>query len=406
MENFSTIEQAIEAFRAGNMVIVVDDEDRENEGDLIFAAEKVTAKAINFLAKHARGMICVAITPQRAKELNLEFMVEDNTALHKTPFTITVDAKYGTSTGISAFDRAVTIQTIVNPESTPNDLARPGHIFPLIAKDGGTLRRAGHTEAAVDLARLAGLEPAGVLCEIMDDDGRMARIPKLQKLAKKYDLKIITIADLIEYRRIREKLVKRCALVDLPTKFGHFKLHLYQNKLNPLEHHVALVKGEVSDGKPVLVRVHSECLTGDIFGSQRCDCGDQLACALHRIEQEKRGVVLYMRQEGRGIGLVNKIFAYALQEEGKDTVEANEILGFKPDLRDYGIGAQILKDLGLVKIRLMTNNPKKIIGLHGYGLEIVERIALEIKPNELNKKYLKTKRDKLGHLILNDEEEV
>jgi 3,4-dihydroxy 2-butanone 4-phosphate synthase/GTP cyclohydrolase II len=402
MNKFNTIEEAINAIRSGNMVIVADDEDRENEGDLIIAAEKVTPDAINFLSKYARGMICIAITSQRAKDLNLEFMVEDNTALHHTPFTVTVDAKYGTTTGISAFDRARTIQSIIDPDTKPTDLARPGHIFPLIAKDGGTLRRAGHTEAAVDLAKLAGLTPAGVLCEIMDDDGQMARIPKLHKIASKFDLKIVTIADLIEYRRIREKLVKRRALIDLPTEYGHFKLHLYQNILNVREHHVALVKGDVADGEPTLVRVHSECLTGDVFGSRRCDCGDQLACALQQIEKENRGVLLYMRQEGRGIGLVNKIFAYALQEDGKDTVEANEILGFKPDLRDYGIGAQILKDLGLIRIRLMTNNPKKIIGLHGYGLEIVERVKLEIDPNEINEKYLKTKRDKLGHLILNN----
>ncbi len=400
MSEFNKIDEAIGDIKVGKSVIVVDDEDRENEGDIIIAAEKVTPDDINFLAKHARGMICVAITSEKAKALNLDLMVDENTALHRTPFTITVDAKYGTSTGISAYDRSTTIHTIIDPKTHPADLARPGHIFPLVAKDGGVLRRAGHTEAAMDLANLAGLTPAGVLCEVMDDDGQMARIPKLKKMAKKYDLKIITIADLIEYRRIREKLVRRRAVVDMPTKFGEFKLYLYQNILDDKENHVAIVKGNVSDGEPVLVRVHSECLTGDVFGSRRCDCGDQLETALNRIEQESRGVVLYMRQEGRGIGLVNKILAYAFQEDGKDTVEANEALGFKADLRDYGIGAQILKDLGLVKIYLMTNNPKKIVGLDGYGLEIVKRVPVEIQPNSKNEKYLKTKRDKLGHMIL------
>ena len=401
MGNFNTIEEAIADIKAGKMVIVVDDEDRENEGDLIMAADRITPEAINFIAREARGMICLAISSERARELDLEYMVDENTALHSTPFTVTCgDATSGTTTGISAFDRATTIRTILNPATTPRDLARPGHIFPLIAKDGGVLRRAGHTEAALDLARMAGLYPAGVLCEIMDDDGQMARVPKLKVLAIKFGLKLVTIADLIGYRRMREKLVKRRAVIDMPTRFGHFKLYLYQNILNEHENHVALVKGKIADGKPTLVRVHSECLTGDVFGSRRCDCGDQLAAALTRIEKEGRGVVLYMRQEGRGIGLVNKILAYAFQEEGKDTVEANEALGFKADLRDYGIGAQILKDLGLVQIRLMTNNPKKIVGLNGYGLEIVAREALEIKPGKENEKYLMTKRDKLGHMIL------
>jgi 3,4-dihydroxy 2-butanone 4-phosphate synthase/GTP cyclohydrolase II len=401
MHKFNRIEEALADLQKGKMIIVVDDEDRENEGDLIMAAEKVTPEAINFITREARGIVCIAIHSQRAAELNLEFMVEENTALQNTPFTVTVDAVKGTTTGISAFDRATTIKTIIDPNTQPEDLARPGHIFPLVAKDGGVLRRAGHTEAAIDLARLAGLKPAGILCEIMDEDGAMALLPRLKKIARRFDLKLITIADLIEYRRLREKLVSRRAVVDMPTKFGHFKLYLYRNEIEQNEHHVALVKGEIAGDEPVLVRVHSECLTGDVFGSQRCDCGDQLSTALYKIEAAGQGVVLYMRQEGRGIGFVNKILAYALQEEGQDTVEANEMLGFKADLRDYGIGAQILKDLGLTKIRLMTNNPKKIIGLEGYNLEIVERVPLEIRPNEVNEKYLKTKRDRLGHLILN-----
>ena len=401
MKKFNTIDEAIEAYREGEMVIVVDDEGRENEGDLILASQMVTPEKINFLTKNARGMICVSIKSERAQELNLEFMVDENTALHHTPFTVTVDAKIGTTTGISAQDRAATIQTIIDPVTGPGDLVRPGHIFPLVAKKGGVLRRAGHTEAAVDLASLAGLVPSGVLCEIMDDDGTMARTNALMRFAEKYQLKIITIEDLIEFRRMREKLVQKIEQIDLPTQYGHFKLHLYQNILDESEHHVALVKGDVSKGGPVMVRVHSECLTGDAFGSKRCDCGDQLSAAMEQVENEGRGVVLYMRQEGRGIGLVNKIKAYAFQEKGKDTVEANEELGFKADLRDYGIGAQILKDLGLKKIRLMTNNPKKIVGLQGYDLEIVDRIPIEIKPNPYNEKYLSTKRDKLGHLILN-----
>jgi len=400
MDEFNTIEEAIESIKNGEMVIVVDDEDRENEGDLIMAAEKVRPEDINFIAKEARGMICVSINQDRAKELDLELMVQENTALHETPFTVTVDAKYRTTTGISAYDRAATIQTIIDEETKPSDLAKPGHIFPLVAKDGGVLRRAGHTEAGIDLAKLAGLYPAGVLCEIMDEDGSMARVKQLKKMAKKFNLKIITIADLIAYRQIREKLVVRKTVVDMPSKYGQFNLHFYTNKLNPSESHVALVKGNVDSGEPTLVRVHSECLTGDVFGSKRCDCGDQLSVALQMIEKNGCGVLLYMRQEGRGIGLENKLLAYALQEQGKDTVEANEILGFKADLRDYGIGAQILKDLGLSKIKLMTNNPKKIIGLEGYKLEIVERIPIEICPNSKNEKYLTTKRDKLGHFIL------
>jgi len=401
MNHFNSIEEAVDACKKGEMVIVVDDEDRENEGDMILASEMVSADKINFLTKYARGMICVSITAARAKQLDLDFMVERNTALHHTPFTVTVDARKGTTTGISAQDRAKTIQTIINPDAGPDDLVRPGHIFPLVAMKGGVLRRAGHTEAAIDLARLAGFIPSGVLCEIMDDDGGMARIPSLLVLARKFNLKIITIQDLIEYRRLREKLVKRLEIIDLPTDYGHFKLHLYQNLINENEHHVALVKGDISADEPIMVRVHSECLTGDVFGSRRCDCGDQLTAAMQQVEKEGKGVVLYMRQEGRGIGLVNKIRAYAHQEKGKDTVEANEELGFKADLRDYGIGAQILKDLGLKKIRLMTNNPKKIVGLHGYDLIIIDRVPIEIEPNQYNEKYLMTKRDKLGHLILN-----
>lgn len=401
-EKFNTIDDAIEDIRNGKIVIVVDDEDRENEGDFIVAAEKVTPEIVNFMAKYGRGLICVAITEQRAHELEFEPMVEFNTSRHGTAFLVSVDYKKGTTTGISAFDRAKTIQAIVDQNSKPGDFAKPGHIFPLQAVEGGVLRRAGHTEAAVDLARLAGLYPAGVLCEIMNDDGTMARVPELFKIAKKFGLKIITIKDLISYRLKREKLVRKITTTKLPTKYGFFELHLYES-LTDGKIHVALVKGKVDDGEPVLVRVHSECLTGDVFGSFRCDCGDQLHSAMKMIEREGKGVLLYMRQEGRGIGLVNKIKAYRLQDEGKDTVEANEMLGFKPDLRDYGIGAQILVDLGVKKMRLLTNNPKKIIGLAGYGLEVIERVPIEIQPNEVNIHYLRTKRDKLGHLILMNE---
>ncbi|CUS86665.1 bifunctional 3,4-dihydroxy-2-butanone-4-phosphate synthase/GTP cyclohydrolase II [Candidatus Kryptonium thompsonii] len=402
IERFNTIEEAIEDIKNGKIVIVVDDEDRENEGDFIIAAEKVTPEAVNFMAKYGRGLICVAITELRARELELEPKVDFNTSKHNTAFLVSVDYIRGTTTGISAFDRAKTIQAIVDPNSKPGDFAKPGHVFPLQAVEGGVLRRAGHTEAAVDLARLAGLYPAGVLCEIMNDDGTMARVPELFKIAKKFGLKIITIKDLISYRLKREKLIRKITTTKLPTKYGFFELHLYES-LTDGKVHVALVKGKVDDGEPVLVRVHSECLTGDVFGSFRCDCGDQLHSSMKMIEQEGRGVLLYMRQEGRGIGLVNKIKAYRLQDEGKDTVEANEMLGFKPDLRDYGIGAQILVDLGIKKMRLLTNNPKKIVGLAGYGLEIVERVPIEIQPNEVNIHYLRTKRDKLGHLILMDE---
>jgi 3,4-dihydroxy 2-butanone 4-phosphate synthase/GTP cyclohydrolase II len=396
---FNTIDEAVKDLRNGKMLIVVDDPDRENEGDLIMAAELVKPEDVNFITREGRGLLCLPVTAQIADELQLKPMVENNTSLHKTPFSVSIDYRHGTTTGISASDRAKTIQMAADENAKPADFARPGHIFPLIARKGGVLKRAGHTEAVIDLVKLAGLKPVGILCEIMDKDGTMARVPQLMDIAKKYDLKIITIADLIEHRRIREKLVRRKVTVDLPSKHGSFKLHLYENTLDSNDNPIALVKGEMREDEPILVRVHSECLTGDVFGSMRCDCGDQLSTALKMIEKEERGVVLYMRQEGRGIGLVNKLMAYHLQEEGKDTVEANEALGFKPDLRDYGTGAQILKDLGLKKIKLMTNNPKKIIGLKGYDLEIVERVPLEIPPNEINQKYLKIKRDKLGHLI-------
>ena len=398
---FASINDALEDIKNGKMIVVVDDADRENEGDIIMASEKVRPEHVNFITREARGMLCVAINEQRAAELNLDYMVNQNTGLHQTPFTVTVDYAHGTTTGISAYDRASTIQAIVDPNVTPEDFARPGHIFPLIAKKGGVLRRAGHTEAAVDLARLAGLKQSGILCEIMDEDGSMARVKQLEKFCKKHKIRLISIADLIEYRRMREKMVSRKVVVDMPTRHGKFKLYSYESLINPSEHHVALVKGEITADEPTLVRVHSECLTGDVFGSLRCDCGEQLATAMQMVEKEGKGVILYMRQEGRGIGLVNKLLAYSLQEQGKDTVEANEILGFKPDLRDYGIGAQILKDLGIQKIRLLTNNPKKIVGLKGYNLEIVERVPIEICPNENNQRYLQTKRQKLGHYLNN-----
>jgi 3,4-dihydroxy 2-butanone 4-phosphate synthase/GTP cyclohydrolase II len=395
---FASIEDAVEDIRQGKLIVVVDDEDRENEGDFIAAASKATPEMINFILKHGRGLLCAPITRERAEELQLPPMVERNTEKHGTAFTVSVDYKHGTATGISAFDRAKTIQALVDPSTRPDDLARPGHIFPLVAKRGGVLRRAGHTEAAVDLARLAGLKPAGLLCEIMDADGSMARLPRLQEIAKELSLKIITIKDLIAYRQRREKLVKRLFSTPLPTRYGEFNLTVYEAIMEE-NHHLALIKGDVEGRKNVLVRVHSQCLTGDVFGSGRCDCGDQLHQAMQRIEEEGLGVLVYMRQEGRGIGLLNKLVCYRLQDQGLDTVDANVAIGFPPDARDYGIGAQILADLGLTSIRLMTNNPAKRIGLEGYGLEVVERVPLIIQPNEYNRFYLETKRDKLGHLL-------
>jgi len=396
---FGEINTAVEEIRRGRMIIIVDDEDRENEGDLVVAAEKCTPEIINFMSLHGRGIICAALTAARADKLALTPMVESNTSLHETSFTVSVDFIHGTTTGVSAPDRAATVRALISEETKPSDLARPGHIFPLRAMEGGVLRRAGHTEAVVDLCSIAGLTPAGVICEIMADDGGMARLPDLKKLAGKFGLTIITVKDIIEYRMQREKLVAKIASTNIPTKYGSFQINLYKSETDRKEH-VAVVAGEIRSGEPTLVRVHSECLTGDVIGSRRCDCSDQLESALRLIASKGCGVVLYMRQEGRGIGLANKLKAYQLQEDGLDTVEANEKLGFRPDLRDYGIGAQILRDLGVGKIRLMTNNPKKVVGLHGYGLEIVERVPLETESHELNEKYLKTKRDKMGHLLL------
>ncbi|HEB74947.1 MAG TPA: bifunctional 3,4-dihydroxy-2-butanone-4-phosphate synthase/GTP cyclohydrolase II [Nitrospirae bacterium] len=396
---FNTIEEAIEEIRQGRIVILVDDEDRENEGDLCIAAEKVTPEAINFMAKYGRGLICLSLTPERIEELQLPMMTNANSSPYGTAFTVSIEAKRGVTTGISAHDRATTILTAIDPKTGPDDLVKPGHIFPLRARAGGVLQRAGQTEGSVDLARLAGLYPAGVICEIMNEDGTMARVPELMQFAKEHGLKIVTVKDLIEYRMRKETLVKRVAEVKLPTSYGgEFRAIAYENIVDD-NVHLALVKGEISPDEPTLVRVHSECLTGDVFGSRRCDCGDQLHTAMRIVEKAGKGVILYMRQEGRGIGLVNKLRAYVLQDEGLDTVEANIKLGFKPDLRDYGIGAQILVDTGVKKIRLMTNNPRKIVGLEGYGLQVVERIPVEIKPGDKNLGYLKTKKKKLGHLL-------
>lgn len=396
--HFNTIQEAIEDIKKGKMVIVVDDEGRENEGDLVAAAEKITPEMVNFMTKYARGMLCVPVTEERTVELDLQPMVKKNTEHMGTAFTITID-HISSTTGISAFERAKTIAEVVNPDACSADFIRPGHVFPLVAKEGGTLKRAGHTEASVDLARLAGLYPAGVICEIMNEDGTMSRVPQLMDFARVHNMKIITVADLISFRTSTEKLIKRAACSCLPTEYGEFKIIAYENIING-EHHVALVKGEIHNpDEPILVRVHSECLTGDAFGSLRCDCGDQLKTAMKAVEEAGTGVILYMRQEGRGIGLLNKIRAYELQDTGKDTVEANIMLGFPADLRDYGIGAQILADLGVRKIRLLTNNPKKIIGLSGYGLEIVDRVPLQIPGNKHNARYLETKKNKMNHLL-------
>jgi 3,4-dihydroxy 2-butanone 4-phosphate synthase/GTP cyclohydrolase II len=395
---FCTVEEAIQEIKNGKVLIIVDDEARENEGDFVCAAEYVTPDIVNFMVTHGRGMVCVAVNGKRLDDLGLPLMVDRNSALHGTQFTVTVDAIEGTTTGISAADRALTIKKIIDPTSRASDFARPGHIFPLRAFEEGVLRRAGHTEAAVDLCRLGSLQPAGVLCEILSETGEMARIPELLKLAKRFHLKIITVKDIISYRLQKEKLIEKITDVDFPTKHGKFRLYLYKNSIDTKKQ-LALIKGTINPEKPILVRMHSECLTGDVFHSLRCDCHDQLNVALDMIEKEGTGVLVYMRQEGRGIGLTNKILAYKLQEEGKDTVEANEALGFKPDLRDYGVGAQILLDIGIKKIKLLTNNPKKVVGLKGYGLEIVERVPIEIQANVNNEKYLRTKRDKLGHLI-------
>jgi len=397
---FNTIDEAIADITKGKMVILVDDEDRENEGDLCMAAEKVAPAAINFMAKYGRGLICLSLTPQRVEELRLPMMTGENTSQFGTAFTVSIEAKKGVTTGISAADRATTILTAIDPKTGSEDLARPGHVFPLRAKPGGVLQRAGQTEGSVDLVRLAGIYPAGVICEIMSDDGTMARVPELIEFATKHALKIVTVKDLIHHRIRTDRFVKRISDINLPTDHGEFRAIAYTNDMDS-NVHIALVKGDIGPDDAVLVRVHSECLTGDVFGSKRCDCGEQLHRAMERIDKERKGVILYMRQEGRGIGLANKLKAYELQDRGLDTVEANLQLGFNPDLRDYGIGAQILVDLGVRKMRLMTNNPKKIVGLEGYGLRVLERVPIETKPHEKNIIYLKTKKKKLGHMLEN-----
>jgi 3,4-dihydroxy 2-butanone 4-phosphate synthase/GTP cyclohydrolase II len=399
-KEFSTIEEAIEEVRQGKMIVIVDDEDRENEGDLMIAAEKATPELINFMARFGRGLICLTLTEKRTRELGLSMMVDDNQSAFETPFTVSIDAREGISTGISAADRAHTIKVAIDPETVRNDLVKPGHIFPLRAKDGGVLVRMGQTEASVDIARIAGLNPYGVICEIMNEDGTMARVPHLTEFIKEHGLKMITTKDLAEYRLMKEALVEEVTSTVMPTHSGEFRSVAFKNLLDD-QIHIALVKGEIKHDDPTLVRVHSQCLTGDVFGSYRCDCGEQLKKSMEMIEKEGTGVLLYLYQEGRGIGIVNKLKAYALQDEGKDTVQANEALGFKPDLRDYGIGAQILRKLGLGKIRIMTNNPRKIVGLEGYGLELVERVPIEVQANKDNLKYLRTKQEKMGHIFEN-----